>query len=219
MMNIQSVGCQPLKPMYGNNKVQSFGNRNYDYDYDYENHYEGDIETIKQDRAEFAQMAKNKDSKLLSSIGTLGVGMAAGALSFFTFKTMAPKGWQMLKSVYNGVANNSVIKKSVGFVKEKSAKFGKFISEKVSKLYNGINPESKLGKVKKFITDKLAWIAKKMEPVTNKLKSWGTSVKEWTIKNQDKIKEGAKNTGATLVAIPAAVTAVNSDIVNDGDEE
>ena len=219
MINVQSVGCQPLKPMYSNNhKVQSFGNRDYDYD-DYCDHYEYDIDAIKQDRAEFAQMAQNKDSKFLSAIGTLGVGIAAGALSFFTFKTMAPKGWQMLKSVYNGIANNGVVKKSVGFVKEKSVKFGKFISEKVSKFYNGINPESKLGKVKTFITEKLAWVAKKVEPVTNKLKSWATSTKEWVVKNQDKIKEGAKNTGATLVAIPAAVTAVNSDIVNDGDEE
>ena len=30
--------------------------------------------------------------------------------------------------------------------------------------------------------------------------------------NKASLKEGAKNTGATLVAIPAAVTAVNSDL-------
>ena len=69
MMSIQSIGCQPLKPMCGNNhKVQSFGNGCYESDNDYSDCYEGDIEAIKQDRAEFAEMAKNKDSKFLSTI-------------------------------------------------------------------------------------------------------------------------------------------------------
>lgn len=214
MMSIQSVGCQPLKPTHGNvTKVQSFGNNDYD------NWFEGDLDAIKNDRAEFAEMSKNKDSKFLSSVGTLGVGIAAGALSFYTFKTMAPKGWQMLKSIYNGIANNSLVKKTTGFIKEKSVKLGKYIGGKVSKFYNEINPESKLGKVKTFVVEKLAWLAKKIEPAVNKVKTWASATKAWLVKNQDNIKEGAKNTGATLVAIPAAVTAVNSDLVKDGDEE
>ena len=214
MMNVQSIGCQPLKPFNSSSlKSQSFGNG------DFNCYQEGDIEAIKRDRDEFQQMADNKDSKFLSSIGTFGMGVAAAAISFYTFKSMAPKGWQMLKSMYNGVANNSLVKKSVGFIKEKSVKFGKFISDKVVNFYNGIKPESTLGKVKSFVVDKLSWVSKKMAPVTAKVKSMATAAKEWLVKNQSRIKEGIKNTGATLVAIPAGITAVNSDLVKEGENE
>lgn len=209
MMKIQSFGCQPLKPSYQHNSKPSFGN------YEHEDWIEDDFTSIRQSRAEMEEMAKNKDSKFLSTIGTLGVGAAAGALSFFTFKTMAPKGWNMLKSIYNKVANIGFVKSTAKFIKEKSLKLG----SKIAEAYRNIKPESKLGKIKTFITDKLNWVGSKMSPVTDKIKSWYGTVKGFVTKNSDKIKEGAKNTGATLVAIPAAVTAVNSDLKSEGGEE
>ncbi len=209
MMKIQSFGCQPLKPSYQLNSRPSFGN------YDNEDLIEDDFSSIKDSRKEMEQLVKNKDSKFLSTIGTLGVGAAAGALSFFTFKTMAPKGWNMLKTIYNKIANIGFVKKSANFIKDNSIK----LWSKITNAYKNINPETKMGKVKTFITDKLNWINTKTSPITNKIKSWYGSVKDFVTKNSDKIKEGAQNTGATLVAIPAAVTAVNSDLKSEGEEE
>ena len=209
MMKIQSFGCQPLKPSYQLNSRPSFGN------YDNEDLIEDDFSSIEDSRKEMEQLAKNKDSKFLSTIGTLGVGAAAGALSFFTFKTMAPKGWNMLKTIYNKIANIGFVKKSANFIKDNSIK----LWSKITNAYKNINPETKMGKVKTFITDKLNWINTKTSPITNKIKTWYGSVKDFVTKNSDKIKEGAQNTGATLVAIPAAVTAVNSDLKSEGEEE
>lgn len=205
MMKIQSFGCQPLKPSYQMNSKQSFGSR------EHEDWFEEDFASIRKNREEMAELAKNKDSKFLSTIGTLGVGAAAGALSFFTFKTMAPKGWNAVKTVYNKIADMGFVKTSVKYVKDKAIALG----GKIAKTYNEIKPDSRLGKIKTFITDKINWIKVKMSPVTKKLVEWKDAAKaklvSWGV-NKETIKEAAKNTGATLVAIPAAVTAVNSDL-------
>lgn len=208
MMKIQSFGCQPLKPSYQHNSQPSFGN------YENEAWINDDFAEIKRNREEMAELAKNKDSKFLSSIGTLGMGVAAGALSFYTFKTMAPKGWNTLKSMYNKVASWGFVKKSASFIKEKSVA----LAGKIAKSYNNIKPDSNLGKVKGFVVDKLSWVNNKLNPVTTKVKSWYNSTKTYIVKHQDGIKTGANNTGATLVAIPAAVTALNTELSEGGEE-
>lgn len=209
MMKVQSFGCQPLKPSYQLNSRPSFGNNEVD-EVD-----EVDFSSIEKAREEMKEIANNKDSKLLSTVGTLGVGATAGALSFYTFKTMAPKGVSVVKSIYSKIADIGFVKNTVKFIKEKALALG----SKIVKMYNDINPESKLGKIKTFITDKFNWVSDKMSPVTNKLKTWYGSLKAYVTKNSDKLKDGVKNTGATLVAVPAAVTAVNSDLKSEGGEE
>lgn len=203
MMKVQSFGCQPLKPSYQMSSKPAFGNYEQEYRYD-----DMDVVELEQQKAEMEELARNKDSKFLSTVGTLGVGFAAGALSFITFKTMAPKGFNAVKSLYNKVASIGFVKKSAKFVKEKAVKLG----GKIATAYKNIKPESRLGKIKKFVTEKATWVKTKMAPVTKKLKSWGVAIKEKLGINKASLKEGAKNTGATLVAIPAAVTAVNSDL-------
>lgn len=203
MMKVQSFGCQPLKPSYQLNSKPTFGNGYDDYEYE-----DAEIIALKREKMEMEKLAHNKDSKFLSTVGTLGVGAAAGAISFLTFKTVAPKGWNALKATYNKISSWGWVKNSAKFIKEKTLALG----GKIAKAYDDIKPNSNLGKVKTFITDKFNWTKNKMEPVTQKVKSWYASAKNYVTKNKESINEGAKNTGATLVAIPASVTAINSDL-------
>lgn len=205
MMKVQSFGCQPLKPSYQMNSKPAFGH------WEHEDWEADDFETLKRNRLEMEAMAQNKDSKFLSAIGTMGVGLAAGALSFYTFKTMAPKGWNALKAMYNKVASWGFVQKSAKFIKEKSVALG----AKIAKAYNDIKPESRTGKVKTFISNKLNWVKDKTSPVTNRIKSWYNSAKDYIVKHKSGLKECAKNTGATLAAIPASVTAVNAELVKE----
>ncbi len=203
MMKVQSFGCQPLKPSYQLNAGPSFGKGHDDYAYE-----DAEIRELKRERMKMEKLANNKDSKFLSTIGTLGVGAAAGTISFLTFKTVAPKGWNALKAMYNKVSSWGFVQKSAKFIKEKTIALG----GKIAKAYDNIKPDSRLGKIKTFIVDKLNWTKTKIEPAPTKVKYWYTSAKNSIIKNKEGIKECAQNTGATLVAIPASVTAINSDL-------
>ena len=204
-MNVQSISCQPIRPNVG----YSFGNR-YDETYDYDSHY---FDDMRHERDEWAEIAQNKDNKMMSAIGTLGVSAMAGALSFCTFKAVAPKGYQTLKSIINKITSNNLVKKVSGFVAENAKKLGSKIKTK----YVNINPETKMGKVKAFISKYLTKFKDLTKPVYTKV---ADGVKGFMQKhNIDKAwaKTAVKNVGATAVAIPAAITAGNTSSV-DGEE-
>ena len=77
-----------------------------------------------------------------------------------------------------------------------------------------------MGKVKNFISEKVALVKGKVSPLVNKVKE---KFKGFTEKHKiDKayIQNAANNTGATLVAVPSAVTAINETLeAEDGGEE
>lgn len=200
-MNVQSVSCQPIRPVCQLNTKPAFGDS---FDFDDEYCQQCALADLKRERIEMEELAQNKDSKFLSSVGTLGLGVVAGALSFATFKTMAPKGAKTLKTIYSKIANLGFVKKTAEFVKKYARKAG----DKIKDLYNKIKPESKLGKVKKFLSEKVGGAYGKVKTV---LKNFAEK------HNLDKAfaKKAANNTGATLVAIPAATTAINSSLAED----
>jgi len=206
-MNVQSLNCQPIRPVYQLNSKPSFGNE-YDNDYDFR-YDEGDtednftLENLRQERNDYEMMAKNKDSKFLSSVGTFGLGVAAGAASFLTFKTMAPKGARTLKTMYSKVANLGFVKKSVAFVKKYASKAANTVKGWV----NSIKPDSKLGKVKTYLSDKISLVSGKVKTAVSNFAKKHNMDKEFA-------KKAANNTGATLVAIPAATTAINSSLTD-----
>lgn len=197
-MNVQSLNCQPIRPGYQLNSRPSFGHNNNIYTEDFN---EDDYDFLMQEREDMKRLSENKDSKFLSSIGTLGVGIAAAAASFYTFKTMAPKGAKTLKTIYTKTANLSVVKKMTSFTKKHATK----ASNKIKSIYNKIKPDSKLGKVKKFTEDKISF-------VFNKTKNFVKGFAEKHNINKETIKKATINTGSTLVAIPAATTAINSSL-------
>lgn len=200
-MNVQSVSCQPIKPNY----TKSFCGYKEDNNYD--------LRLLEHERDEWAEVARNKDNKLISAIGTLGVSAIAGALSFCTFKTVAPKGYKTLKTIYNAVANNKIVKQVVSFVVDKA----KGLAGKVQKLYSEIKPDSTLGKIKNWVHTKLAKLKEFVGPSYTKAQN---KAKEFAAKhniNKEWSKELVKNAGATAVAIPAAVTASNANDEEEGD--
>lgn len=211
-MNVQSLNCQPIRPVYQLNSRPSFGYDEDDEDSEY-NELDASLlnnnyRKINAERAEYETMAKNKDSKFLSSVGTLGLGFAAGAASFLTFKTMAPKGVKTLKTIYLKTANLDFVKKAAGYVK----KYAYALGDEIKGLYNKIKPESKLGKVKKFCSDKLVGAYTRVK----------TSIMNFAEKhNIDKpfLKAATNNTGAILVAVPAATTAINTALKEQNEGE
>lgn len=209
MMNVQGMNCQPIRPSYKLNSKPSFGN-------DYEDYaYKNEIDSLKKEQEDLVEMSKNKDNKLISSIGTLGMGAAAAAISFYTFKAFSPKAFSVVKKAVQTVANWGIVKKPAGWIKKGAAK----LAQKISTAVKNINPESKMGKVKKFVSDKLASLKTKTSPIVAKAKEqFSNFVKKHNI-NKDFMKKSAINTGATLVAIPSAVTTVN-DVMegNNGGE-
>lgn len=208
-MQVQSLACQPIRPTYHLNTRPAFGGFDFDDEVCCGDTYgEYEVPSIREsnkglniEREEYEELAKNKDSKFLSSIGTLGLGVAAAAASFYTFKTMAPKGVNTIKTVCSTVASWGFVKKSSAFVKKHALK----AVNKVKKIYAGIKPETKLGKVKQFITDKIGFVA-------TKVKTWFNAFTTKYNLDKEFAKKAANNTGATLVAIPAAITAVNSSL-------
>lgn len=202
-MNVQSISCQPLKPSYQLQSKPAFGNCD-EADYSEDN----GCSRLRKERDDFASMARNKDNKLISSIGTLGMGVAAGALSFFTFKAMAPKGWQVLTKTYKAFTDLGFVKESAKAIKESAVN----LKNKVAKWYSNIEPESRVGKTKKFVSEKWSWLKEKTVPLYKSAKEKWLSFAQkhnWT---KDTAKAAVNNTGATLVAIPASVTAINSDL-------
>ncbi len=197
-MNVQSLNCQPIRPGYQLNSRPAFGHNNNIHTEDFN---EEDYDFLIQEREDMKKLSANKDSKFLSSIGTLGFGIAAAAASFYTFKTMAPKGAKTLKTIYTKISNLSVVKKVTGFIKKYATQLG----GKIKSMYNKIKPDSKLGKVKKFTEGKTSF-------VFNKTKNFVKGFTEKHNINKETIKKVATNTGATLVAIPAATTAINSSL-------
>ena len=188
-MNVQSISCQPIRQAYN---TRPFGNRQ-----ETEND-EQFREELEAEREECRELARNKDSKVLSTIGMVGVGAVGSALAFFTFKTCAPKGWETFKKMYNKTVEFGPVKSAIDAAKRGYHAVGK----KLSDFNQSIKPDSKLGKVKAF------W-AKNVTPKWIRVKE---AVKGFCKKhNIDKLwfKKAALNTGATAAAVPAGVTAVN----------
>ncbi len=202
-MNIQTINCQPIRPVYQLNSKPSFG---HDEDFCSEDIMENDFLDLEQERTDLERLAQNKDSKFLSSVGTLGLGIAAGAASFLTFKTMAPKGAQTLKSIYAKVANFKYTQKATNFVK----KYVNIGLDKAKNVLNGINPESKLGKIKNYLSDKIG-------SAYSKVKSKVVDFAQKHKIDRAAVGNTANNVGGVLVAVPAATTAINASLENKND--
>lgn len=188
MVNIQSIGCQPIRKIYSN---QSFG-RDFSVDDD------PFIYELNKEKAGFEEMRNNSGSKVLSTVGTLGAASVAAAVQFFTFKALAPRAGKFLAGGAKKLYNVKPVKASFDFM----GKGFSFVSDKASKFYAEIKPATKMGKVKTFINEK-------MVPFITKQYS---SVKEFAQKhnlNRDFAKKALVNTGAVCVSIPAAITTAN----------
>ena len=210
-MSVNSLKCQPIRPSYQLKSKQAFGNSE-----EVESPYKREIDALKAERANLKEMSDNKDNKLISSIGTLGMGAAAAALSFYSFKAISPMAFKSVKTVVNKFTNLGFVKKSVELAKKGYSK----VSEKISKAINNINPESKMGKVKNFISEKMTWLKSKITPITNKIKEKFNKFVEKHNINKEYVGNAANNTIATLVSIPAGVTAINERLEgNDGGQD
>jgi len=195
MMSVQNIGCQPIKQIY---KSQAFGRQAQ-----FEEDDDPFLDELKSEKDEFKKMAENKDSKMLSTIGTLGVSLVAAALSFCTFKAVAPKGYQTLKTIYHKTTDFKPIRATIDFVKRGFT----FVGGKISETYNGIKPETKLGKAK---TATEGFVAKYITPYYTRAKGAVQRFAEKHNINKAWFKSAALNTGATAVSVPAAVTAANA---------
>lgn len=210
-MSVNSLNCQPIRPSYQLKSKQAFGNSE-----EVESPYKREIDALKAERDTLKKMSDNKDNKLISSIGTLGMGAAAAALSFYSFKAISPMAFKSVKTVVNKFTNLGFVKKSVELAKKGYSK----VSEKISKAINNINPESKMGKVKNFISEKMTWLKSKITPITNKIKEKFNKFVEKHNINKEYVGNAANNTIATLVSIPAGVTAINERLEgNDGGQD
>lgn len=204
-MNVQSINCQPIRPLQSKPSFTSGGEGVKPWSVN-DDEFDVELNKIEKERNEWEKIAKNKDSKMLSALGTLGVSVMAGALSFCTFKTVAPKGYQTLKSIISTVFGNKLVKKGGAALLATAKMFGK----KVKDIHAGIKPESKLGKVVSFVETKLGGIKKQVAPAFKKCVNYIKSFTEKHNINKQWVKTALKNTGATAVAIPAAVTAGNA---------
>ncbi len=213
MVSVHSINCQPIKPSYHLNSKPSFGDI-YEDDY-----YEDDFAGLRQEKREWEDFAKSSDNKMMSTLGALGLGAVSGAIGFGTFKAFAPKGFKTLKSLYIKVSNIGFVKKGAAFV----TKYAKKLGHKIANWYTNIKPESSLGKVKKFL-DKINPFKKitvkvlkdsntELSRVLNLTKDSGKITIEI---NKAGMKNAGLNAGATLAAVPPAVTAVNNGLESNG---
>lgn len=188
MINIQSIGCQPIRKIYSN---QAFGRQVSVEDDPF-------LEELSREKEGFEEIRNNGGNKVLSTVGTIGAAGAAAALQFFTFKALAPKAGKALLNGANKLYNTKPVKASFDNV----CKGFSFVRGKVSKFFVDIKPESKMGKLKSAFNEKVRPFFTKMF----------NSVKEFAQKhnlNREFAKKSLLNTGAVCVSIPAAITTAN----------
>ena len=195
-MNVQSISCQPIKQAY---KAQSFGGPStFDDDRDF-------LHELEEEREAYQELA-NKKGSMLSAIGMLGVGIVGAALSFFTFKAVAPKGYQTLKTMYQKTTDFGPVKSTIEFFKRNLKKVWTFTTEQLSKLNKKIKPDSKLGKAKAKVG---GFFTNSVKPRWTKMKDAVKAFAEKHNINKLWFKKAALNTGAAAAAVPAGITAAN----------
>ena len=196
MMNVQSISCQPLKPNVSMALRPAFKGEYGDCEDCGKLNFKDEFNAAK---AEYEEL-KNENSPLLKTMGTIGTATVAAAAGFYTFKAAAPKGFKFLKGMYDKVSNWKFVKNTVDFVKKHTTKLTDFIKEKWGK----INPDSKLGKVKGFLSKKATQIKDAVLGFFQKHNF-----------TKDTAKTAALNTAATVAAVPAAVTVCNEAMEGD----
>lgn len=135
-MNVQNVGCQPIKPTYG-----SIASRPV---------FKGDDSNIQKELEDLRELSKVygfSDEKKEKGWTNVLKGALMASIAYFTLIAAAPKTIDILSSGAKKVANLGIVKKPALYIKDKSILLG----QKVKNLYNKINPESKTGKVKQSI--------------------------------------------------------------------